>query len=221
MGKTVAALALAATLTGGWVGGASAAPIKITITGTVSDGYAQFFDYPTGRTYFDGSLTGKEFISISMFDTKDYNGAYVYPQGRSFFQVKGVFGDNLNLNVVYFGDEQQIIIADQVFDATDPNSVMGVSNLTFGFADSRFEQLGLQTGTVDNPEPTTFTGYESTYSANGIFLNNGFYGRADAELSVSSISISTVPLPASAPLFGAAILALGALSYRVKARKAA
>lgn len=36
-----------------------------------------------------------------------------------------------------------------------------------------------------------------------------------------TISLSTVPLPASAPMFGAALLGLGAVGYGVKRRKAA
>ena len=43
MGKTLAALALAATLTGGWVGGAEASVVRVDITGTVETGSATFF----------------------------------------------------------------------------------------------------------------------------------------------------------------------------------
>lgn len=56
-----------------------------------------------------------------------------------------------------------------------------------------------------------------SFTINGVTAANTVSGIA----GTVSYTVSAVPLPASAPMFGAAILALGAVGYGVKRKKAA
>lgn len=62
----------------------------------------------------------------------------------------------------------------------------------------------------------TFSLTPGSYDLSGTVLANapGFTGGTGA------LTLSTVPLPASAPMFGAALLALGAIGYGVNRKKA-
>lgn len=71
-------------------------------------------------------------------------------------------------------------------------------NSTSLFLNSSFATLGVTPGT-----------YEYKWSSDEIVLQIG------------PASVGTVPLPGSAPMFGAALLALGAVGYGVKRKKAA
>ena len=52
-------------------------------------------------------------------------------------------------------------------------------------------------------------------------MNDNHYADNLGALTVSVSTISAVPLPAAAPMFGAALLAFGAVGYGVKRRKTA
>lgn len=71
---------------------------------------------------------------------------------------------------------------------------------------------------------TTGTGTTLVLSFSGATkeaLNNEFYGLDDVSVVGTATGVSAVPMPAAAPMFGAALIALGALGYGLKRRNAA
>lgn len=64
------------------------------------------------------------------------------------------------------------------------------------------------------------TNYFVTIQATGTFSAVQFSSGTPA-FEFSNVAVSSVPLPASAPMFGAALLALGGLGYGMKRKKAA
>ena len=73
---------------------------------------------------------------------------------------------------------------------------------------------------LTNPNTPTGLGYQlTTISAEG--FNYSAVRFETTQNSFEFAAVSAVPLPASAPMFGAALLALGAIGYGVKRKKAA
>jgi hypothetical protein len=73
-------------------------------------------------------------------------------------------------------------------------------------------------GLADTTDDGTHYGYGRF--AGTTLISYGFESVAGQAITISNTSLSAVPLPASAPLFGAALLAVGAFGYGWK-RKAA
>ena len=72
-------------------------------------------------------------------------------------------------------------------------------------------------GLADTTGDGTHYGYGEFYGTT--LISYGFESVAGQGIIISNASLSAVPLPASAPMFGAALIALGAVGYGMK-RKA-
>lgn len=70
----------------------------------------------------------------------------------------------------------------------------------------------------------TYVGFEDLSSDRSLYRSQNYnvdYNYTDEQFSFTNLSVSSVPLPASAPMFGAALLALGAVGFGLKRKKAA
>ena len=71
----------------------------------------------------------------------------------------------------------------------------------------------------DLPAGFSFTDFVSDLQANDAYFN--IHTEAYPAGEIRGNIVSTVPLPASAPMFGAALLAFGAVGYGIKRKKVA
>ncbi|MDX7954040.1 VPLPA-CTERM sorting domain-containing protein [Lichenihabitans sp. Uapishka_5] len=70
----------------------------------------------------------------------------------------------------------------------------------------------------------TYVGFEDLSSKRSLYPSQGYnvdYNYTDEQFAFTNLSVSSVPLPAAAPMFGAALLALGAVGYGLRRKKAA
>lgn len=66
---------------------------------------------------------------------------------------------------------------------------------------------------------STYVGFEDLSSNRALYPRQGYntdYSYTDEQFSFTNLSVSSVPLPASASMFGAALLALAGLGYAAK-----
>lgn len=126
-----------------------------------------------------------------------------------------------------FGDDTSPYVAVQSGSATynlAGNSLSLVfgspdSYNTISFVNSAGQVFDTFTPGVGAGAALTTTSF-LTIRADGNFSSVQFSSGQPA-FEFSNVSVSSVPLPASAPMFGAALLALGGLGYAAKRKKAA
>lgn len=110
------------------------------------------------------------------------------------------------------------------FTYFDP--IRGSGTLTFG-STSQFSSLSSATiipysatafliGLADTTSDGTHYGYGEF--AGTTLISYGFESVAGQSITISNTSLSAVPLPASAPMFGAALVLVGLVGYRAKRR---
>ena len=123
-------------------------------------------------------------------------------------------------------------------DYTSPYNAVQSGSATYEFG-GPFNRLSFVFGSPDDynnitflrngiPVDTFFTTGTSLDRGSNYFVTLGTGLRFDAvrftsgtpALEFSNVSVSAVPLPASAPMFGAALLALAGLGYSAKRKKA-
>ena len=152
-------------------------------------------------------------------DSVDYIGSYWQPEdGTRSIDLSGngpgtlsqsfatTFGQTYNVSFWIAGNPDgpppTKSISAQVLSGTDPVysfSVAGHTKTNMGWVKENFTFTG--------------TGYDTLVFAD---LNSGSpYGTA-----LDNVSVSAVPLPASAPMLGAALVTLGVVGYGLKRRKA-
>lgn len=91
-----------------------------------------------------------------------------------------------------------------------------VTIATYDAAGSLLDSLVLSAGRLNLQTPDSFFGFkDATADIKSFVLTDGYIGIRNMQVA----GLSAVPLPASAPLFGAALLALGAVGYGMKRRK--
>ncbi|MCW6506685.1 hypothetical protein [Lichenifustis flavocetrariae] len=109
------------------------------------------------------------------------------------------------------------------------DAIRGSGSLTFG-STAEFSSLPAATvipysatpfiiGLADTTSNGTHYGYGEF--AGTSLVSYGFESVPGQAITISNTSLSAVPLPASAPMFGAALLAFAGLGYGVKRKKAA
>ena len=216
MYRKIAGVALAAMVMCGWAGGAEAYTVKIAIEGTVSSG--TLFNFPQFGQEKITNLAGKPFSVSLNFKTEDIFGEVNLWNRVFLLNIGGSYRDAIQSDTVTIQDDEQILQGNlgYVSGGCGADDCGGVyKSIEFDFRDLTLANLGFLDGSVQNPvtELATYSNDSQIFGTNGVL--------ADAKFSVQTVSISTVPLPASAPLFGAAVLALGAASYGLKRRKAA
>lgn len=70
---------------------------------------------------------------------------------------------------------------------------------------------------------STYVGFEDLSADRALYPSQGYnvdYNYTDEQFAFTNLSVSSVPLPASAPMFGAALLGLAGLGYVAKRKKA-
>lgn len=209
-------VALAAVMACGWAGGAEAYTVKVAIEGTVTSG--TLFNFPQFGKEKITNLANKPFSFLFNFRTENLIGGEILFNGLFLLNIGDIFRDAIPTDDVIFQEDSQNFYGTLGYAAggCGADNCGGIyKSIEFDFRDPDITKLGLHDGSVQNPV-TTLAIYNNDSQ---IFGTNGVL--ADAKFSVQTVSISTVPLPASAPLFGAAILALGAAGYEMKRRKAA
>ena len=207
MKKVLGGVAVAAVMACGWAGGARASVIRVDIVGTVSSGSATFFGVNQSGLATD--LSGAVFSSSIVFDTDELGGG-VSANGENFdLKIGSVYRDAVRSNTITIQEDVQAFLGDTSYfnDIDDYSS----SQLNFVFADPQIASLGFVPGTILDPITSQADYHFRAINANTV-------GYLDAEFDVSRFSITAVPLPASAPLFGAALLALGAAGYGMRRR---
>lgn len=110
------------------------------------------------------------------------------------------------------------------FYGTDIGDVGGTLSLTL--TDARGNQTSLDVGGLpDNGSVLYFGFYDTGNTYTSIAFNNtnsgDNFGFDDFTVGTASQVVPSVPLPASLPMFGAAILVLGAAGYGMKRRNVA
>lgn len=188
--------ALASTVLAGSIGGATAFPIKAIdpLSGSFSG------TSPTGTSsILPDPSAGNLFPVFASGDT-DYFGFYIPFLGSYTIvaSVQATFGDAVNLNSFLLYNSQADLTPGSAFSGAMyqtlvPGKYIALERVTLN---PGLYYLGVGAAGVN---PTPPSGYAGTLSK----------------------ALSPVPLPASAPMFGAALLALGAVGYGVKRKKAA
>ncbi|MDX7950477.1 hypothetical protein P7D22_04695 [Lichenihabitans sp. Uapishka_5] len=201
-----AALAVGMISSGG-VSHALASPFSITIgAGTGADGglsvtLAGDTLSSSGRLQFSETEQTNDlidFISTSFTDTSANFTRSDYTSGPGFLgttnsAVFTVFDPTFNYSVA---------------DMNGPS----VDRTGYSFSFTLYQYIA----STDYAPPGTIVGYDS--SSVGTTVLGSVYDTQSQTTTATGNPLSPVPLPASAPLFGAALLGLGALSYGMKRR---
>ncbi len=221
-------------------GQAFATPLTFTYEGTVSYGVDNDGLFGAAGT----DLAGKTFKLIETFDLSKAAGSYSYfGYNVSYGGAKNGSADFATSKIKIGSSAFYAISNDysSLVSANGSNSnAVQTYNSTYG--NNVYSWSGTYTSlnayspylTGDN-QPTKIQfdgqtsygyGYFNDYSYNYDYNNWNFQSatHAYANLNLQSLtiaSVSAVPLPASAPMFGAALLGLGAVGFGVRRRKAA
>jgi hypothetical protein len=154
------------------------------------------------------SLPADNFVGPSVV-----NGAFGTATGSQGGQYASPFGDNTSV----YGYVQSGYVE------YDFNTSSNVLSLVFGSPDSYNTITFLSGGSIVDTFNPAAAGLSSLSSYYVSIKANSFdavqFSSTSPAFEFSNVSVSNVPLPASAPLFGAALVALGAAGYRLK-RKA-
>lgn len=221
-------------------GQASAAPLAFTYKGTISSGT----DYDGLFGTVGADLSGKSFEVIETFDTAKAAGSYSYGNYNYLYGGAKNGGADFSTSKIKIGSSAFRSIGSDysaLYTTAGYNSNIvetsdsSYSNHTYS---GSYEYTSLWASapslTIDN-QPTTVL-FDGITSSGGGYFNSYAYTyddtgwnyqgstRAFANLNLQSLtiaSVSAVPLPASAPMFGAALLGLGAVGFGVRRRKAA
>lgn len=173
--------------------------------------------YDYGTTFGGGSLLGDPFKFVFTFDPD---------QGTSFF-ASSTSSQN------YDNPSATATLTINGHEAKLPVTSFVVQNVGYEFGSSVTYQASANTYvTIYNAYPPPIPGDFRVPFAEEVGPGDGGYGHfvsadglASGYLGPTSVTVayvtSTVPLPASAPMFGAALLALGGLGYATKRKRAA
>lgn len=153
-----------------------------------------------------------DFLSTITFDTDDILLGAILVNGKYQLSIGSFYRDAVDTNTATIQDDVQAFVGDQGYFYDVDN--YRETTIGFVFNDPRIFQLGFNTGVIKDPKTT-----EADYTFQAITSAKTGYLRAD--FNVSQLSITAVPLPATAPLFGAALLALGAAGYGMRRRVSA
>ena len=214
------------------LGQVSAEPLRFIYKGTVTSGSDAGGFFGAAGT----DLAGKSFEFVETFDPAKATGAYVSPYFTSSYGGIDYANSKLKIGSGAFYD----IAGGETHNYSSQGNhsswqFIGQSDHVGSVYSAEYTLVGFQAYapslTADN-EPTEITfktpiygGYFSTYQYDYDTSTWIFESRsASASFSLQSLtvaSVSAVPLPASASLFGAALLGLGAAGFTVRRRRAA
>ena len=212
MKKVLGGVALAAVMACGWAGVASASVVRVDISGTVSSGYLYYFPRPIGSPFRNIDLSGNAFDATITFDTDKVLGGVSYFDGRFRLSIGSLYSDNILSQTLTLQDGVQAYIGEEYQPIQVPPDSFISKYLEFVFNDDRIFQLGYHTGQVEEPV-TSQAHYEYLKS-----LPTRDFVQVSAKFHVDEFSITAVPLPASAPLLGSAVLVLGAVGFGMRRR---
>lgn len=188
--------ALASTVLAGSIGGAAAFPIKAIdqLSGSFSG------TSPTGTSAVLPGPSDLDLFPVFASSNTDFFGFYIPFLGSYTIvaSVQATFGDNVNLNSFLLYNSQADLTPGSAFSGAMyqtlvPGKYLALDRVTL---DPGLYYLGVGATGVN---PTPPSGYAGTLSK----------------------ALSPVPLPASAPMFGAALLGLAGLGYAAKRKKEA
>ena len=223
--SSLVAAAILLSLSG--AGRAQALPVKYTYTGFVSSG----FDYTGVFGAVSADLTGLSFTVVETFDPTKAVGGNSGTDGATYSEGESDGAANARefaTSVITIGG--QVLHISPVTYAESYN-VRGTQNYSK-------VQSAIRTADYVKDEYTDFNTYSPflsyDYTSAGVFdtTNAVFYGSfydlvtrgsdtvqsAYANLDVSSLVISAVPLPSTAPMFGAALLTIAVVG-RLRGRR--
>ena len=169
-----------------------------------------FSDNGVSIRYNDDAQTGfAQIDSGSSCDpscaTNGTNAFYSFNTGSLTLGLKGS-----TFSLIQFDAAQTFTTLDRPLDLTVTGVTTGGLTVTGEFLSAP--------GTADSFQ-TFQAGFPFNNLTSVTFSGTGSY--PTTEFALDNVVLSTVPLPASAPMFGAAILVLGTVGHRLKRRKAA
>lgn len=200
---------------------ALATTYKIALSGTVNP---QFDPNFVGTDYSYSAVLTYQYNPADVINTTPYSISYNDKTGNALETATiTIAGLNGGKPFSYSGNDDFNLFA---ADFTGLTGIGNSQNYTVDFYSPGLVDLNFQLGqnlqtpmipdSVTTPFSATNVGGTSDFQMDG-----NTYGD---ELTVTSLNVSivsSVPLPASAPMFGAALLALGAVGYRMKRKTAA
>ena len=193
MTMRLAGVALAAVMACGWAGGASASPIAEILTFQTTEGEFKLTSFlePAFTESFNGYVTG-------------LNG-----RGSGFVRYDEI-SNTLRIGI----DAQRF---DYIYNDYGGRPPVNINR--YFYADITIHPTTSVKSDYVNLSSFDISAikYQLTY---GDFGFNTYQPRY-AEITGLSFQVAQAPLPSAAPLFGAAILTLGAAGYGLKRRKAA
>lgn len=209
MGTKLAGVALAAGMACGWSGGAEAYPVKVVFSGKASGDFSMGSFFSVERQGF--TFSDKPFVLQSFLDSSEVG---VSSSAPSYLSIPGEFNVSFSFGNIYTLDTPQFFR----YEVQLPHAVNGIPyddfyddfSVDFTFMDYRINYLGSDFFYI--PYPNTLDAELYIYT----IARDGAETWRNATFQIDAITLSTVPLPASAPLFGVAMLALGGIGYGLK-----
>ena len=234
MGRRIASVALAAMVTCGWAGGAKAETVYLRYTGVITSETVtgdRSLDYTGLFGANSASLVGTNYTVVV---TEDFSNAWVISTGSSFFAFTG-FPTDIYIANKQFGTTTPA--NDDIVRQFNDGKVSGIQGEYGNYNDSDALRLagGFTSASASTPSDPFQDFYYSLKPQDTGRFYIGFVqhqydqgsetGRFEADLALSITSaqvshsqLSAVPLPATAPLFGTALLVVGAAGYSMRRR---
>ncbi|MCW6509445.1 VPLPA-CTERM sorting domain-containing protein [Lichenifustis flavocetrariae] len=197
---------------------ASATTIEYAISGKVIGGY------DSSGLFGGGDLTGKSFVALETFNTDNAASSYASTGGS------GANGGSKANGLSFISVDLTIDSASESFADYTSNVSVSTGSQFNSFVQSALASNASNIGFYikslkiksDYANENNLDGLSGSYS--GYYTRNNDAGQqvVYANFEVTSFAaVSAVPLPASAPLFGAALIALSSVGYGMKRKKVA
>ena len=213
VGKTLTALALAATLTCGWAGGASAYPVSLSLNniGFYTGITPPALQFDSAQVTLIGDTDFGTLTNTAVYSDQGVFGGYVY-----FYKgLADITGSALSNGVTTTFKSRGFAEFGERANQTNIFGQPSANYIDFVVSGGPISLLAYAE-VAETGRPLTFIGNIGV-DFFGVDVGN-FDGQLIRDVG-NNVVFSPVPLPASAPMFGAALLGLGVASASLRRKK--